>query len=299
MKQVASYVVRYIREVNKVYFFTCTLITAAAVFINYRFHLNAFIYDLADWLSYPAWYLVFATVFIAAYLAQPLVRAQFSNSRFLQLMVLAPAVFAWKMAFPVSFHLTASATQNEYWNMILYWPLKLIVVTTVLYIISRAYGQRLADYGLQIRKFSARPYVYMLLLMIPLIAIAASESDFLKAYPILLKVELLQSPGNTLHKLLFELSYGSDFFTIELFFRGFLVLAFARFVGIHSILPMAMFYCTIHFGKPLGECISSYFGGLILGVVVYHTRSIYGGLMVHLGIAWLMELAGYLSHALS
>ncbi|RYZ55167.1 MAG: abortive infection protein, partial [Chitinophagaceae bacterium] len=58
--------------------------------------------------------------------------------------------------------------------------------------------------------------------------------------------------------------------------------------------PMAIFYCTIHFGKPLGECISSYFGGLILGVVAYRTQTIMGGFFVHVGIAWLMELIGYL-----
>jgi hypothetical protein len=46
----------------------------------------------------------------------------------------------------------------------------------------------------------------------------------------------------------------------------------------------------------MGECISSFFGGLILGVVIYHTRTIFGGLMVHLGIAWMMELGGYLGH---
>jgi hypothetical protein len=33
-----------------------------------------------------------------------------------------------------------------------------------------------------------------------------------------------------------------------------------------------------------------------LGIVIYHTRTIYGGLMVHLGIAWMMELGGYLGH---
>jgi len=98
------------------------------------------------------------------------------------------------------------------------------------------------------------------------------------------------------HKLIFELSYGSDFFSIEIFFRGFLVLAFAKWAGKDAILPMACFYCTIHFGKPLGECISSYFGGLILGIVVYNTKTIWGGLIVHLGIAWLMEIGGWLGN---
>jgi hypothetical protein len=69
-----------------------------------------------------------------------------------------------------------------------------------------------------------------------------------------------------------------------------------QYAGKDCILPMALFYCTIHFGKPLGECISSYFGGIILGVVIYNTRTIFGGLIVHLGIAWLMELGGYLGN---
>ena len=141
----------------------------------------------------------------------------------------------------------------------------------------------------------------MLLMMLPVIALASVQADFLEVYPKLKSVTGIYNEDTITwwHKLLFELSYGSDFITIELFFRGFLILAFIKWAGKDAILPMACFYCTIHFGKPLGECISSYFGGIILGVIVYHTRSIYGGLIVHLGIAWLMELGGYLGNILS
>jgi hypothetical protein len=116
-------------------------------------------------------------------------------------------------------------------------------------------------------------------------------------YPKLKNIQFLSGQNqNGWHKLLYELSYGSDFLSIELFFRGFLVLAFMKYAEIDVLLPMAVFYCTIHFGKPLGECISSFWGGLILGIVTYNTRTIYGGLIVHLGIAWLMELGGYLGN---
>jgi hypothetical protein len=81
------------------------------------------------------------------------------------------------------------------------------------------------------------------------------------------------------------------FLRSSFFSEAFLVLAFAKWAGNKASLPMALFYCTIHFGKPLGECISSYFGGLILGAVTLHTGSIWGGLIVHLGIAWLMEFS--------
>jgi hypothetical protein len=59
---------------------------------------------------------------------------------------------------------------------------------------------------------------------------------------------------------------------------------------------MAVFYCAIHFGKPMAECISSFFGGIILGVITYNTRTIWGGVIVHLGIAWLMEIGGCLGN---
>ena len=139
----------------------------------------------------------------------------------------------------------------------------------------------------------------MLLLMVPLVAAASTQQDFLAVYPKLKNIQFyLEDHNSWWHKLLFELSYGTDFFSIELFFRGFLILAFMKWAGKESILPMAVFYCTIHFGKPLGECISSYFGGLILGAITYNTQTIFGGLIVHLGIAWLMEIGGYLGRNL-
>ena len=137
----------------------------------------------------------------------------------------------------------------------------------------------------------------MLLIMLPLIAAASTQPDFLSMYPKLKTIIENGEVENTWwQKTLFELSYGTDFISIELFFRGFLILAFIKWAGKDAILPMACFYCTIHFGKPLAECISSYFGGIILGIVVYHTRSILGGLIVHLGIAWMMEVGGYIGN---
>ena len=94
--------------------------------------------------------------------------------------------------------------------------------------------------------------------------------------------------------LFFELSYGFDFVSIEFFFRGFLVLALVQICGPHCIIPIACFYCTIHLGKQMGEAISSFFGGMLLGIITLNTGSIWGGLIVHLGIAWMMEIGGWL-----
>jgi hypothetical protein len=154
-------------------------------------------------------------------------------------------------------------------------------------------------FGLQPSQMGWQAYGWMLLFMLPLIVWASTQPDFLAYYPKLQSAERLLSDGSATWpmRLAYELAYGTDFFTVEIFFRGFLVLAFMRWAGEEAILPMACFYCTIHFGKPMAECISSYFGGLLLGIVSYHTRSIYGGLTVHLGIAWMMEAGGYLGRA--
>ena len=97
--------------------------------------------------------------------------------------------------------------------------------------------------------------------------------------------------------LFYELIYGLDFVSIEYFFRGFLVLAFLKYVGPGSILPMAAFYVSIHFGKPMVETISSFFGGGLLGILAFYSRSIWGGIVVHMGIAWLMELGAFVGKA--
>jgi hypothetical protein len=56
---------------------------------------------------------------------------------------------------------------------------------------------------------------------------------------------------------------------------------------------MAVVYCVLHFGKPAGEAMSSIFGGYILGVVAYETKSVWGGIIVHMGIAWTMEIVAF------
>jgi hypothetical protein len=246
---------------------------------------------------------LFAFVFGSAYLFQFLFIPRLSPPpRFFYVLLLAaPMIFAFKMcADPVTVFLTNrfAIPWSQYAFLVLNWPVKAALVSLLIGILWRQgrYAPPMA--GLHGKGFDVKPYLLLLLFMLPLLAFAATQADFLHTYPKVKRIAFINdfmTPGWP-WKLLYELSYGVDFFTIELFFRGFLILAFVRFAGKDAILPMAAFYCCIHFGKPLFECITSYFGGLILGAVVYNTRSIWGGLIVHLGIAWLMELAGYLGN---
>jgi membrane protease YdiL (CAAX protease family) len=46
----------------------------------------------------------------------------------------------------------------------------------------------------------------------------------------------------------------------------------------------------VHFGKPLPEVLGAVVAGLVLGAMALRTRSIWGGVAVHLGVAWTMDL---------
>lgn len=298
MKKILGYLAAYWQQTDKRLFAIATVFIAIAIFVNYYNGLNNRIAVLAPLPEFGAWSLLFLVIFGSGYLALKLLQpGRKFPPAFWILLLLAPAIFAWKMVMPVDVFFTEQETINAYWNRVLYWPLKLVVITSILWMIWKLSKHPENFYGLQVRGFRPSPYLLMLLIMLPLVAAASTQPDFLNTYPKLKQVSGIGENGiQGWQVLLYELSYGSDFFTIELFFRGFLVLAFSKWFGKDAILPMAMFYCSIHFGKPIGECISSFFGGLILGVVTYHTRSIYGGLLVHLGIAWLMELGGYLGN---
>jgi hypothetical protein len=305
MKAIIGYLHDYIRSVNPVAFLFTTLFTAILITLNYSIGLEPRLFNLSPyWLQLAGFFLLFAFTFTIAWLIQGLVlKANLATDRFFYVLLLAaPAIFALKITMDWASHLAVSNVDypwNQYWDKVVNWPLKCLMVLILVITIWKwgRYPQPVA--GMLIKEgFPVRPYLLLLLAMVPLIALAATRHDFLYTYPKVQRVAFIDQYAAQPFwwKLLFEVSYGIDFVTIEFFFRGFVVLAFARYAGKNAILPMAAFYCTIHFGKPLFECITSYLGGILLGVVVYNTRSIWGGLIVHLGIAWLMELAGYVGH---
>ena len=151
-------------------------------------------------------------------------------------------------------------------------------------------------YGMAPKRKGLLLYGLMLALMAPLITLASFQPDFLASYPTYKDTNANEffNVSECVTALAYELCYGWDFVPTELLFRGFLVIGMSRVLGCGAVLPMVVWYCSIHFGRPLGEAVSSVFGGYLLGVLALSTRSIWGGLLIHIGIAWGMELAAFL-----
>ncbi|HAS44570.1 MAG TPA: hypothetical protein DCS93_29090 [Microscillaceae bacterium] len=146
-------------------------------------------------------------------------------------------------------------------------------------------------YGLTTRGFSLQPYMIMLLIMLPFLIWASFQPAFLKMYPQFKPWVMKPVFGLTTWQMfgIYETVYSADFVMVELFFRGALVIGLASAMKNHSIVPMIVLYCFLHFEKPMAEAIGSVFGGYILGIIALRTRSILGGVCIHLGVALLMD----------
>ncbi|MCB0497463.1 MAG: CPBP family intramembrane metalloprotease [Cyclobacteriaceae bacterium] len=152
-------------------------------------------------------------------------------------------------------------------------------------------------FGLTLKNVIVKPYMLLLLIMLPLIIIAAQTDSFLESYPMFnaYRMDEKWDIAKIWLVMPYEFFYGSAFLSVELLFRGFLVIGLARFMGKDAILPMVCVYAFLHFEKPMGEAISSVFGGYLLGIFAYYSRNIWGGVFVHAGIALMMEAVAALA----
>jgi membrane protease YdiL (CAAX protease family) len=128
-----------------------------------------------------------------------------------------------------------------------------------------------------------------LLLALPIIwfaIIASYGDDFSGHYPF---YKLANRSWFDL--LAWEAIYITQFIAIEFFFRGYLVNGLRRKFGSLSIAVMCVPYLMIHFPKLWPESFGAILFGFFLGVLALKSRSIWGGVLVHIAIALTMDIA--------
>jgi len=303
MKTIIGYLRDYFRvECNYRYLGALMLFVAAGIYLNY-FVLSEDVWIKADphsghrLLKYIAGYF---TVFGGAYL---LLLAT-DNDRSLRstklwgLILFAVILFALRAWYRPDLGMITPRVKSVYATL----AYKLVIngmgfvllgipCAVYWFIVHR---KREPLYGFHAKGVVLWPYFILILMMLPLLFAAGTQKDFQDMYPRAAHLWIPRNDPNWASGTLFyEAVYSLDYVVTEFFFRGFLIIPFARIIGPKAILPMCAFYVSIHFDKPLGECISSFFGGCLLGILSYHTKSIYGGVIVHLGIALAMEGVGW------
>lgn len=293
----------YKKEFRLWYFLIILFLLGICIYLNYWHGLETRYAAGGNtkWRDFFGYYLLYFIPFALAFFLQLFFYKDcnyYRNKWFWMILFLAPAFFSFRINF--DFHQTiikniCSGDEQLFWTRSLNWVVRVFVVMIPVFIIWWIKDRNNQPfYGTIVLK-NVKPYLTMLLIMIPLIALASTQNDFLQMYPKAKFVDPLNLPSKRWYYIIYELCYGFDFISIEFFFRGFLILSLAKICGTHCVIPVACFYCTIHFGKPMGEAISSFWGGLLLGIISYNTKSIWGGLIVHLGIAWLMEAGSWIA----
>jgi len=167
------------------------------------------------------------------------------------------------------------------------WTIALFLVVPAI-LVRAVFRERLRDYGLSlaIKRRYWWLYLGMFAVVFPIVLYAASRPDFQAVYPFYRGA--FQATAGAI--LAWEMAYLTQFFALEFFFRGFLVLGLGRAIGRASIWLAMVPYSMIHYHKPPLEAFAAIVAGVVLGEVAYRTRSIAGGVIVHVGVAATMEL---------
>lgn len=173
---------------------------------------------------------------------------------------------------------------------------KWVLVLFVFYFIIPAliirfwFREKLTDYGLRLKDAFNDYYLYVIMLavMVPLVWFFSQTPGFQAKYPFYdLRSGEALFPGF----LIWEVLYLAQFFALEFFFRGFMVLGLKHRFGFYSVFIMTVPYCMIHFGKPLPETLAAILAGIVLGTLSLKSRSILLGVAIHYSVGLLMDLA--------
>lgn len=293
----------------------CSIVTLALVWTNYQ------VFSISDWASGSLWRslvvflppLLIGTFVVVwqkpanreleANPVQPEVAGQEVSSRsvaswlqtgsWLLALAIVPGLITLIPRIHISGVPFVGSVVNPGWpsdfkfTQIMWWAVSSIliyVLVPVLY--SRVFRQRIRSYGLSLS--FVKTEITLFLLVAPVIAalvwLATADIRFQHMYPFYSMQP--NDPNGVTKLLIFEAMYGLSFVALEFFFRGFLVHAGNRVVGVHAVALMASSYCLIHLGKPMPECLSSLIGGLLLGFVSLRLKSIAVGVVAHLTMAW-------------
>ena len=173
----------------------------------------------------------------------------------------------------------------------------LVLAILPFYVLSRIWKQSfISTFGLTFSIKPAQILISAFFIIMPLILIASFQSPFNLFYPFYKSgtAEAFLGLSTTSTFIIYELSNAAYYYSIELLFRSILLIALIPFLDKKAVLAMVVIYAAIHFGKPLAETVSSIFGGYVLGIIAYQYRHIIIGFLLHLTVAWTMDISTYI-----
>lgn len=206
--------------------------------------------------------------------------------------------FSWKDVLDLS---GLSSPEQSYILKVL-WRMRNLIFVLPAFILLRVFADKDVRglYGLCRGNHHVKAYLCLYAVILPVLTAVSFTPDFQSYYPMYKPWIYGEVFGRSvgLNTFIFETVYMGDFLMVELIFRGMLVIGMASVLGRGAVLPMIAVYVALHFGKPVLETCSALFGGYFLGAIAYQTRHIWGGVIIHMGIALIIELLRFFQHYL-
>ncbi len=282
------------------YFLLAALLMALLLAFNYYFRPHPILVGLTPGGAATITYFLYMIPFAIAFLMQALFYKDYShlqNPWLWSIILVAPAIFCFRINFDFFGFFIGDgviSADQQYWFYTFNRLMKIICLllpVSLCWLLKDVSVSPIYGFG---GKFKWQPYALLVLFMLPAVAVASSQPSFLQTYPAASHAIGKNIDSPLWQWVLYEAVYALDFFSIEYFFRGLLIIGLINVCGLHAIVPAACFYCCIHFGKPMPEAVGSFFGAILLGIISYQTRSIWPGLIMHIGVAASLELLTYL-----
>lgn len=151
--------------------------------------------------------------------------------------------------------------------------------------------QDVSDYGVRrLQRFGdLKPYLALFLAVLPLVLAVSTRPEFHTYYPF-----YRRAAESWVDFGVWEALYAFQFVCVEFFFRGFLLGTLRRSLGSLAVLAAMLPYCMVHFTKPVLEVLGAIPAGLVLGLLALRARSIWGGVLLHVSVAWSMDVLAIL-----
>jgi len=191
-----SAIIRYIREFyqkgfNLYYFLLVLLLIGSCIYLNYWHFLEARYVagGQTKWSNFSGYYLLYFIPFVIAFFLQLLFFKDcgyYKNYWFWIILVLAPAFFSFRVNFDLHQPLIAklwNGDEREFWLRSLNWVVRVFVVLIPVFMIWWIKDKKNQPFYGTKALIEIRPYLIMLLIMVPLVALASTQKDFLQMYP--------------------------------------------------------------------------------------------------------------------
>ena len=291
-------------------YFTCILVLSLLIVLNYQFDfeknyiitetgkiVQVFLYFI--WYSIPYYLVVY-------FLNRDQKESVFLSKRFLLISISAIFIISLNNSLYIPLLITRTIEiADEVFNFAAYLLMNtssLLLAIIPFYLLSKFWKEPFKQtYGLG---FSLKPYELLLsglIVIIPIILYSSFQNPFNQFYPFYKPgtAEAYLGISSITSFISYELTNAAYYYSIELLFRSVLLIALIPFLNKRAVLAMVIIYAAIHFSKPLAETLSSILGGYILGIIAYQYRHITIGFLLHLSVAWTMDISTFLQRSAS